>query len=400
MILTDDNFATIERAIEEGRGIYENIRKSILFLLSSNLGEILTMFAAVAIGIPAPLGAGHILWINLITDTFPALALGMERVTQTIADALLACEKPDCLLLQNDDAIRRKEGMECFTRVLYGTLPEENIIHENGVKLAVDVLGGQKTGYFLDQKDNHLFVRQFCKDARVLDCFSYIGAFALNAAAAGAKEVTAVDISEAAVQLIEKNAALNGADCCIAVTKHDTETDGAQTELLQRVYTQAGCEVVVTSAATGEGVDALRRRLEGCVSAFSGASGVGKSSLMNALYPAFSAQVGEISGRIARGRNTTRLTELFKAGPSTYVADTPGFTMLDLVRYDIIPLERIHDAFPDLRPYMDRCRYRKCTHTGEDGCAVAAAVEQGLASEERWESFCRMYGELKAKKPY
>ena len=140
------------------------------------------------------------------------LALGMERFTQTIADALLACEKADCLLLQNDDAIRRKEGMECFTRVLYGTLPEENIIHENGVKLAVDVLGGQKTGYFLDQKDNHLFVRQFCKDARVLDCFSYIGAFALNAAAAGAKEVTAVDISEAAVQLIEKNAALNGAD--------------------------------------------------------------------------------------------------------------------------------------------------------------------------------------------
>ncbi|MEE0158929.1 MAG: class I SAM-dependent rRNA methyltransferase [Christensenellales bacterium] len=140
------------------------------------------------------------------------LALGMERFTQTIADALLACEKPDCLLLQNDDAIRRKEGMECFTRVLYGTLPEENIIHENGVKLAVDVLGGQKTGYFLDQKDNHLFVRQFCKDARVLDCFSYIGAFALNAAAAGAKEVMAVDISEAAVQLIEKNAALNGAD--------------------------------------------------------------------------------------------------------------------------------------------------------------------------------------------
>ena len=140
------------------------------------------------------------------------LALGMERFTQTIADALLACEKPDCLLLQNDDAIRRKEGMECFTRVLYGTLPEENIIHENGIKLAVDVLGGQKTGYFLDQKDNHLFVRQFCKDARVLDCFSYIGAFALNAAAAGAKEVTAVDISEAAVQLIEKNAAFNGAD--------------------------------------------------------------------------------------------------------------------------------------------------------------------------------------------
>jgi len=137
------------------------------------------------------------------------LALGMEKYTQVMADALIACEKPKCLLLQNDDAIRRKEGMECFTKVLYGELPEETVIHENGIKLSVDVKGGQKTGYFLDQKDNHLFVRQFCKDARVLDCFSYIGGFALNAAAAGAKEVTAVDISENAVELIRRNAELN-----------------------------------------------------------------------------------------------------------------------------------------------------------------------------------------------
>lgn len=138
------------------------------------------------------------------------LALGMEKYTQVIADALIACEKPDCLLLQNDDAIRRKEGMECFTKVLHGELTEETVILENGIKLSVDVRGGQKTGYFLDQKDNHLFVRQFCKGARVLDCFSYIGGFALNAAAAGAKEVTAVDISENAVELIRRNAELNG----------------------------------------------------------------------------------------------------------------------------------------------------------------------------------------------
>jgi len=138
------------------------------------------------------------------------LALGMEKYTQVIADALIACEKPECLLLQNDDAIRRKEGMECFTKVLHGQLPEETVISENGIRLSVDVKGGQKTGYFLDQKDNHLFVRQFCKDARVLDCFSYIGGFALNAAMAGAKEVTAVDISENAVKLIRRNAELNG----------------------------------------------------------------------------------------------------------------------------------------------------------------------------------------------
>lgn len=138
------------------------------------------------------------------------LALGMEKYTQVIAGALIEREKPACLLLQNDDAIRRKEGMECFTKVIHGELPEETVIHENGIKLSVDVRGGQKTGYFLDQKDNHLFVRQFCKDARVLDCFSYIGGFALNAAAAGAKAVTAVDISENAVELIRRNAELNG----------------------------------------------------------------------------------------------------------------------------------------------------------------------------------------------
>ena len=140
------------------------------------------------------------------------LALGMERYTQVIADTLVECAKPACLLLQNDDAIRRKEGMECFTRVLCGALPEETIIHENGIRLSVDVMGGQKTGYFLDQKDNHLFLRQFCRDARVLDCFSYIGGFALNAAAAGAKEVTAVDISEDAVERIRRNAQLNDLD--------------------------------------------------------------------------------------------------------------------------------------------------------------------------------------------
>lgn len=139
------------------------------------------------------------------------LALGMERYTQVIADELIACQQPACLLLQNDDAIRLKEGMTCFAKVLHGELPEKTIIHENGVKLAVDVQGGQKTGYFLDQKDNHLFLRQFCKDARVLDCFSYIGGFALNAVQGGAREVTAVDISESAVELIRRNAELNGA---------------------------------------------------------------------------------------------------------------------------------------------------------------------------------------------
>ncbi len=137
------------------------------------------------------------------------LSLGMEAYTDVIADTLLEVEKPDCLVLSNDDAIRRREGMECFMKVLHGELPERVPIMENGLRLFVDVAGGQKTGYFLDQKDNHLFLRQFVKGARVLDCFSYVGGFALNAAAGGAASVRAVDVSEAAVELIRENARAN-----------------------------------------------------------------------------------------------------------------------------------------------------------------------------------------------
>lgn len=140
------------------------------------------------------------------------LSLGMERFTQVIADALIECMQPDALLLQNDDAIRLKEGLDCFTKVLYGELPEPCIIHENGIALQLDLLGGQKTGYFLDQKANHRYLRRFVKGKRVLDCFSYIGGFAFNAAKGGAREVTAVDISESAVALAREGAARNGLD--------------------------------------------------------------------------------------------------------------------------------------------------------------------------------------------
>ena len=137
---------------------------------------------------------------------------GMERFTDAIVDALLEEQNPECLLLANDDRIREKEGLPCFTRVLHGTLPDPVVDHENGIGLEADLTSGQKTGGFLDQKDNHLFLRQFSKGARVLDCFSYSGGFALNACAAGAREVTAVDISQAAVELTGRNAERNGAE--------------------------------------------------------------------------------------------------------------------------------------------------------------------------------------------
>ena len=138
------------------------------------------------------------------------LTLGMEKYTELIADTLVECVQPACLYLANDDRIREKEGMTCYAREYFGTLPDPVMIEENGIRMQVDIRGGQKTGSFLDQKANHLYLRQFCRGARVLDCFSYAGGFALNAAAAGAAEVTAVDISEAAVSLIRTNADLNG----------------------------------------------------------------------------------------------------------------------------------------------------------------------------------------------
>lgn len=144
------------------------------------------------------------------TIVLQILSKGMEAFTDIIASQLQECEKPECLVLANDDPIRIKEGMECFTRVLFGTLPPEIVMTENGLRFRVDIAGGQKTGTFLDQKENHLYLRQFCRDKRVLDCFSYNGGFALNAAAAGAKEVTAVDISAPAVSMIRENAERNG----------------------------------------------------------------------------------------------------------------------------------------------------------------------------------------------
>ena len=135
---------------------------------------------------------------------------GMECFTDVIAKTLQEEQNPDCLLLLNSDRIREKEGLTCFTDVLFGMLPDPVVYCENGIELEADLTDGQKTGGFLDQKENHLFLRQFAKGARVLDCFSYSGGFALNAAAAGAREVTAVDISAAAVALIERNAKRNG----------------------------------------------------------------------------------------------------------------------------------------------------------------------------------------------
>jgi 23S rRNA (cytosine1962-C5)-methyltransferase len=137
------------------------------------------------------------------------LSLGMERHLATIADTIIAAVKPETLILKNDDIIRGKEGMPLETRLYYGANTEEVLIHERGIKMHVDLGSGQKTGCFLDQKANHAYIASFSRGQRVLDCFTYIGGFALHAARAGAVSVTAVDSSQPALQFAAKNAQTN-----------------------------------------------------------------------------------------------------------------------------------------------------------------------------------------------
>lgn len=152
---------------------------------------------------------------GLIADWFgkvlvvQILALGMEPWQDLIIETLIDEIHPEGVLLKNDDPVREKEGLPLYQKIYSGKVTEPVVIKENGLKMQVDLLKGQKTGYFLDQKANHARLRLFAPDREVLDCFCYSGGFAINAACAGAKKVTAVDLSEQAIALAQKNAEMN-----------------------------------------------------------------------------------------------------------------------------------------------------------------------------------------------
>jgi 23S rRNA (cytosine1962-C5)-methyltransferase len=144
------------------------------------------------------------------TIVLQILALGMEKYLAVIADTLIEELQPNNLILHHEEPIRQKEGLPLYRRVYAGHDPGRLQIRENGLKLMIDLAGGQKTGYYLDQKANHAFLRQWTRNKSVLDCFCYVGGFALNAAVGGASSVTGVDQSEAAICLARENAELNG----------------------------------------------------------------------------------------------------------------------------------------------------------------------------------------------
>lgn len=162
---------------------------------------------------------------------------------------------------------------------------------------------------------------------------------------------------------------------------------------LEEIYRRAGFPTVQVSAQTGQGLEELGEIMRGKISAFTGNSGVGKSSLLNRLEPGFGLETGAIS-RISRGRHTTRRVELFPLRDGGYAADTPGFSSFDISRIDRIPKEELEQYFPEFEPYLGRCRFAGCAHCKEPDCAVDQAARQGLIAPSRLESYRRLYEEM------
>ena len=160
---------------------------------------------------------------------------------------------------------------------------------------------------------------------------------------------------------------------------------------LRRIYRNAGFRVIPASAVTGQGVEDLRRAISGKLCAFTGNSGVGKSSLLNRLDPDFSIQVGQVSQKLGRGRHTTRHVELYPLAGGTWVADTPGFSSFDTDRMDLVVKENLQYAFADFAPYLGECRFHDCAHLKEPDCAVTRALREGKIEQSRYNSYVRLY---------
>ena len=179
--------------------------------------------------------------------------------------------------------------------------------------------------------------------------------------------------------------------CLICINKCDVDT----AEELFQTYRSAGFPTLRVSARTGEGIEELSSALSGKVSAFTGNSGVGKSSILNALEPEFQLQTGQVSEKLGRGRHTTRHIELYRLSSGAVIADTPGFSSFDTERMELVQREELERAFREFRPYLEECRFVGCAHVKEKGCAVRAALKEGRICQSRYDSYVRLYEQVK-----
>ena len=191
-------------------------------------------------------------------------------------------------------------------------------------------------------------------------------------------------------------AALKGCQVLLCLNKCDLDP----AEELYGIYSASAIPVLRASAVTGEGLPELYRALQGKLSVLTGNSGVGKSSLLNALAPHFDLPVGDVSKALGRGRHTTRHVELFPLDEDTYVIDTPGFSSFDAQSLEWELKQHLPETFPEFLPYLDDCRFTGCQHVKEKGCAVLQAVKDGRIPESRHRSYVRLYEELKPLKEW
>ncbi len=178
------------------------------------------------------------------------------------------------------------------------------------------------------------------------------------------------------------------------------KTDLDKGDMLYDIYSRSGIKTIRTSSVTGEGLDELQNAIAGKISAFTGNSGVGKSSILNALDPNLSIKTGEVSEKLGRGRHTTRHAELFKLPCGAIIADTPGFSSFDAEMMRITDSEQLAGCFPEFKPFIGKCRFDDCKHIKEPGCAVLEAVGPGIISESRHRSYAALYEQVSKYKEW
>ena len=194
--------------------------------------------------------------------------------------------------------------------------------------------------------------------------------------------------------LIDRVAAISALkDCETVILLNKCDLDRA--DELYGIYHAAGFQTLRVSAETGEGLEELKAVIKGKLSAFTGNSGVGKSSILNALDPDFRLKVGEISDALGRGRHTTRHVELYRLSCGAEVMDSPGFSSFETEELNLELKHHLPETFREFEPYLNDCRFVGCSHTKEKGCAVLDALKQGKIQKCRHESYLRLYEELK-----
>jgi len=191
-------------------------------------------------------------------------------------------------------------------------------------------------------------------------------------------------------------ATLMGIEVIIAINKTDQNTGDEVFE----IYSKVGFPTIRVSGKTGEGIEELMSHLKGKLSAFTGNSGVGKSTLLNRICPEISLETGEINDKIGRGRHTTRHVEIFKIAEGTFIADTPGFSSFDTERMELCNQDDLQRAFPEFADFIADCQFIGCAHLTDRGCAVCRAVERGDIEKTRYESYVKLYESMREIKPW